>query len=43
MVKIQINLTEEENKTANLHKIEKGFVTKEEAIKDIIKRFRRKR
>ena len=42
MVKIQINLSEEENKIVELHKTLKNFVTKEEAIKSIIKEFKPK-
>jgi len=38
MVKIQIKLTKEENRIVNIHKAQKGFLTKAQAIKDIIKR-----
>lgn len=42
MVKIQIDLTEEENKIVTLYKVLKNFETKEEAIKKIIKDFKPK-
>ncbi len=40
MVMIQIDLSEEENKIVNIVKSVKGFITKEEAIKYIIKQFK---
>lgn len=41
MVKIQINLTEEENKIAGIIKAKEGFITKEEAIKFIIRKYKK--
>jgi len=43
MVLIQISLTKEQDAKAGIHKIKKGFNTKEEAIQDIIERFREDR
>ena len=40
MPKIQIRLTDEENKKANVVKSLKGFVTKAEAIKFMIKEYK---
>lgn len=36
MTQIQIDLNEEENRKVEIHRAKKGFVTKVEAIKDII-------
>ena len=41
MVKIQINLTKEENIIAGIVKAKKGFITKEEAIKFIIRGYKK--
>lgn len=40
MPKIQIKLTDEENKKANIVKSVKGFITKEDAIRFMIKEFK---
>ena len=40
MVKIQIDLTEEENRNVEVYKALNGFVTKEETIKNMIKQFK---
>ena len=42
MVKILIDLTEEQNKKVEYHKIDKDFNTKQEAILDIITKFERR-
>ncbi|MDP3766022.1 MAG: DUF2683 family protein [Nanoarchaeota archaeon] len=42
MVLVQIDLSEEENKIVEVYKALKGFVTKEETIKQIIKEFKNK-
>lgn len=42
MVQIQIDLSEEENKIAEVYKALKGFITKEETIKKIIQEFKPK-
>ena len=42
MVKIQIDLTEEENKIVEVFKALKGFETNEEIVKEIIKEFKPK-
>ena len=42
MVKVQIDLSEEENKIIEVYKALKSFVTKEETIKQIIKDFKPK-
>ncbi|MBI2653058.1 hypothetical protein HYX00_06335 [Candidatus Woesearchaeota archaeon] len=42
MVLLQIDLSEEENKTVEVYKALKGFITKEEAVKNIIKEFKPK-
>lgn len=39
MVKIQIDLTEEENKITDIYKAEGSLETKEEAIKEMIRTF----
>jgi hypothetical protein len=42
MVKLQIDLSEEENKIIEVYKALKGFVTKEQTAKAIIKEFKHK-
>jgi hypothetical protein len=42
MVQIQINLSEEENKIVEVFKALKGFETKEETVKTIIRDFKPK-
>lgn len=42
MVKLQIDLSEEENKIVEVFKAIKGFETKEETVKQIIKEFKPK-
>lgn len=40
MVKIQINLSDEEDKIVEIYKLSNSFKTKEEAIKDMVKFFK---
>ena len=42
MVKLQIDLSEQENKIVEVYKALKGFETKEETVKRIIKEFKTK-
>ena len=42
MVKILIELNEEQNKKVEYHKIDKNFVTKQQAVLDIIDKFERR-
>ena len=42
MVKVQVNLSEEENRIVEVYKALKGFVTKEETVKKIIQEFKAK-
>lgn len=38
MVKIQIDLDKKENRIINIYKAENGFLTKEQAVKDLIRK-----
>lgn len=43
MVQIQVDLNEEENKIVAFYRIENSLVSKEEAIKEMIKSFKKRR
>ncbi|MBI2655972.1 DUF2683 family protein [Candidatus Woesearchaeota archaeon] len=42
MVKVQVDLSDEENRIVEVYKALKSFVTKEETIKKIIQEFKNK-